>query len=246
MMLDCKEASVVWALSPLRTDTRVRKCSSAKDWFRDLFNHDEKDRNGVGAFVAWANKATQQYWEFVHANEILNVNHASEGIGGDFWVPLQSGFLKINVDAAVDPDGFRGLGIVIRNHDGSVYRTACKRLEGDFEVDVTEALAARFGLEVAHDGGTNRIILETDNLKLFSHISKKHVERSSFGRIVADIFSLTCSFESFNCLHVRRSGNKVAHALAKLSLSCSSDQVWFEGYPSEIGTIVNSDFRILN
>ncbi|KAL2926896.1 Ephrin receptor 1 [Bienertia sinuspersici] len=62
-----------------------------------------------------------------------------------------------------------GFGAVVRDYDGDVVVAACKKKEGEYAVDVAEAMAMRFGLQIAIEAGFHKFILEVDNLKLFHH-----------------------------------------------------------------------------
>lgn len=79
----------------------------------------------------------------------------------------------------------------------------CEKWEGDFMVDEVEALAARHVLQIAIEAGFRQVVLETDNLKLSSHLWKGYCENTSFGRVVSDILKLTRSCSScffFSCV----------------------------------------------
>ncbi|KAL2906176.1 3-deoxy-manno-octulosonate cytidylyltransferase [Bienertia sinuspersici] len=85
----------------------------------------------------------------------------------------------------------------------------CNTITGKFEVDIMEAIAARHALSIAIEAGFRRVILETDNIKLAHHLSKKKMDLTAFGNMVEDILRLAsqCQF----------GGNNVAHKLAKYS-----------------------------
>lgn len=63
----------------------------------------------------------------------------SQQRGGVVWKPPDVGVLKINVDGAIFKEVGVGLGVVIRDHEGSVMRAACKQVSQLWDVDVTEA-----------------------------------------------------------------------------------------------------------
>lgn len=86
-------------------------------------------------------------------------------------------------------------------------------VEGCYDIDVAEAFAARHAMQVSLEAGMNRLILESDCLKLISHLKRGVIKRSSFGFLVADILDLASRCLSFSCKHVKRVGNQVAHKL---------------------------------
>lgn len=90
------------------------------------------------------------------------------------------------------------------------------------------------------------LMLESDCLKLISHLKKGVIENTSFGAIVSDILfcSTLCVSVSFN--HIYREGNRVAHKLAHMSKEFRVFWVWLEETPSEVNSLVISDMLTMN
>lgn len=65
-------------------------------------------------------------------------------------------------------------------------------------------MAARHSLQVATQAGLRMVELETDNVKLYTHLKKRFCENSSFGRIVADILEIANTCISCSFSHVCR------------------------------------------
>lgn len=58
-----------------------------------------------------------------------------------------------------------------------------------------------------------------------------------FDSICDEIFQLSSSFHSFSCSHVKRMGNRLAHALARfISLSTNVSEAY--ALPAELATII--------
>ncbi|XP_021770747.1 uncharacterized protein LOC110734931 [Chenopodium quinoa] len=129
------------------------------------------------------------------------------------WKAPPTGIIKVNSDAAIFDPDKVGLGGLMRDNVGDVVAATCLRMEGKYDVDVVEAMALRHALVIAMEAGFVKVCLETDNLKLHHMI-------------------IVC-----------RSGNRVAHNLAKLSINCSSLRVWLEEYPAEIQAVVMADIN---
>uniref|UniRef100_A0A803MMD8 RNase H type-1 domain-containing protein n=1 Tax=Chenopodium quinoa TaxID=63459 RepID=A0A803MMD8_CHEQI len=113
--------------------------------------------------------------------------------------------------------------------EGNMYKINCDAVMfsgGAFDVEVAEALGARHALKVAFDAGLRRVVLETDCLMLFTHLSKKIVEPTVFG--LKDILAISSLCTTVKLSHVRKQGNTVAHNLAKLSKSFTEMRVWIE------------------
>lgn len=126
-------------------------------------------------------------------------------------------------------------------HDskGEVLGATCVSVEGRFDIDVAEAYAARHAMQISMEAGLQGLILESDSLKLISHLNRGLIESSSFGFLVADILKLLSRCLVFSCKHVKRGGNKVAHKLAHLSKSFSEMRVWLwlEDVPWKLGLL---------
>lgn len=58
----------------------------------------------------------------------------------------------------------------MRDDVGDIMMSTCMVMEGRFEVDEAEAMAARHSLSVAMEAGLRSITLESDCLKLISHL----------------------------------------------------------------------------
>ena len=104
-----------------------------------------------------------------------------------------------------------------------------------------EALAASTTLEFVAKLGFSRAILETDSLVLSNALRNNGPYLSSFGLLIEDI---RCNASLFNQLlysHVKRSGNKVAHNLARHSISISDFSVWMETVPPPFVSLVLTD-----
>lgn len=84
-------------------------------------------------------------------------------------------------------------------------------------MDEAEAMAARQSFSVAMEASLRNIELENDCLRLVTHLKQGKRENSSFDNIVLDILELGKYCLSISYSHVCRSGNQVAHNLAKLS-----------------------------
>ncbi|XP_043816077.1 uncharacterized protein LOC110622082 [Manihot esculenta] len=114
-----------------------------------------------------------------------------------FWVPPLQGFLKANVDAAVFPDGFIGVGGVLRSYDGSFVGACQHRLLGYFSPKTVELIAIREVLSWIKRLGYDQIVLESDALTVVKALlSSSTSDFSSFGSLVDDCKSLIAEMNS--------------------------------------------------
>ncbi|KAL2898100.1 polyprotein [Bienertia sinuspersici] len=80
-----------------------------------------------------------------------------------------------------------GLGGVTRDNVGDVVVAICVAWEGSASVETGEAMAMRHALRISMEIGFERFEIETDNMKLYSHLMKGKTEASMFGSILDDI-----------------------------------------------------------
>ncbi|XP_021748542.1 uncharacterized protein LOC110714345 [Chenopodium quinoa] len=156
------------------------------------------------------------------------------------------GVIKINSDASVPKSSNVGLGGIMRDALGEVVAAMCLRVDGQFGADIAEALAMRHALCIAIESGFRRVCVETDCLKLHSYVSKGNAPPTEFGSIVHDILHIAKGCQSCSFTFVKRSGNRVAHELAKLALSFDSLRVWLEEVPGCIAEFVLADLSPLS
>ena len=78
-----------------------------------------------------------------------------------------------------------------------------------------ELLACRRALEFAVDAGFHRLIIEGDNCNVTHAISSSADNNSLFGNVMDDIRHLIRGLHWSAICCIRRSGNRVAHALAQ-------------------------------
>ncbi|XP_074288445.1 uncharacterized protein LOC141613600 [Silene latifolia] len=152
-----------------------------------------------------------------YANRVISKPTTVMEVGRCSWVPPSAGFIKINVDAHVAGSGVVGLGVVARDEAGSVVGMGCRRVEAEWDVEVAEARAASFGLEVANRLGFSNIILEGDALNVVLAVKNESVARSPFGLCVNDVIVNLRLFPSSFFSHVKRGGNTVAHCIARMT-----------------------------
>jgi hypothetical protein len=79
------------------------------------------------------------------------------------WEPPPAGWIKINVDGSfVESTGAAGVGVIARDHKGSVIFTAWRTLNCCPNPFVAEATACADGLRLASQWAPGSVILETD------------------------------------------------------------------------------------
>lgn len=76
--------------------------------------------------------------EFKHNNSIYKTSLSSHVQSGNSWTAPPLNVIKINVDALQTDEGWIGMGIVARNHEGHVLLTASRRVKAYWHPEITE------------------------------------------------------------------------------------------------------------
>jgi ribonuclease HI len=161
----------------------------------------------------------------------------------EHWLPPAEGWTKINTDGAFSKDSETGdRGVVLRDHHGSFISGACHFFSLVSEPEQAELLACRMGLQLAKSLGLRKVVLETDCATAVVKMVDKELDRSIHGSIVEEIKGLLQDFEEVRVKHVRRSGNMVAHKLAKFSCIDKSCNRWVVVPPEYIVETLASDY----
>ncbi|GLT27362.1 hypothetical protein SLA2020_023680 [Shorea laevis] len=161
------------------------------------------------------------------------------------WKPPDEGMIKINVDGAVfEQQRMFGSGAVARNSVGEVLAAITSKGNGFLSAEESEACSLRKALQWAKDFMFDNIVVEVDCASIVTAIhSGTHSLNSSLGAILSDCHHLMASFTSCQLQHVRRSGNSVAHELARRALQAEDDRIWVGVTPDFIAHHVTGDKR---
>ena len=110
---------------------------------------------------------------------------------------------------------------------------------------MVEALALKFGLSLAQRMGCNRIIINSDNMKVIETMNEGGRSSGAAAAIFDDCFHLACDLPISRFEHCNREANKVAHELAK-SARFSFIFDWFEEPHNVIVPILINDVMIIS
>ena len=153
------------------------------------------------------------------------------------WKPPDFGFYKINFDGAVFGDQVSaGIGVVIRDWEGQIIAALSQKVRFPGFVDLVEALAACRAISFAKELSIHQLVIEGDSLRVIQAINGIRPVRTMYGHVIDDIrflsSSISCSF-----LHVKRKGNRLAHALARRAVSTADTDVWLEDLPQDLDDV---------
>jgi ribonuclease HI len=151
------------------------------------------------------------------------------------WSKPPQGWTKLNVDGAWSMESKKGgIGMILRDDEGSILFTACKFLQSCDTPLEAELCACKEGLTRAMDLTGKPIWVECDSLEATSLIKDVNLNRSHNASLINEIKSLCAGERECRVTHVRRELNYVSHTLAKLSFNSACSMVWIRHGPDII------------
>jgi hypothetical protein len=115
--------------------------------------------------------------------------------------------------------------VILRDHHGGFLAGASHFFTSVSDPERAELLVCRQRLLLAKGIGIGRVYLESDCLGAVVKLNHRETNKSVHGPLVEEIKSLLKDFTDHSVRHVRRSGNGVAHLLAKLGCENKSCNV---------------------
>ncbi|GLT52798.1 hypothetical protein SLA2020_261170 [Shorea laevis] len=155
------------------------------------------------------------------------------------WKPLDEGTVKINVDGAIaEHHRVFGMGAVARDHCGEVLATMACRGRDVATAEIVEACSIRRAMQWAQELNLGRVIIETDCASIVTALSENVALNSDLGNVLSDCKLLMSSFLHCQIKHVRRTGNAVAHELAKRALQAEGDEFFRNAIPDYLAPFI--------
>ena len=112
-----------------------------------------------------------------------------------------------------------GLGVVIRNDNGSVLASCSKKISQAYKSDEIETMATTTTLSFVHKLGFKHAILEGDSLVLINALKTEVHSLAPMGLLIEDVKMLSQNFDKLLYSHTKRNSNFVAHHnLAKYTI----------------------------
>ena len=158
------------------------------------------------------------------------------------WYPPSNSWCKANFHGAVFQElGEAGLGVVVRDHEGTVIGALSERIALPPTVEEVEAMAARRAISFAKELDLPKVIFEGDAAGIIDFLNSEEDCLAPFGHIIEESRYLGASFSAFAFSHVKRLGNRVADKLAKLARESLAPRCWLNGIHSDAINLVLSD-----
>ncbi|KAL5541281.1 hypothetical protein UlMin_042503 [Ulmus minor] len=207
-------------------------------WFRRNKWKHEKQWLDDEACLSWARQHLSDY-QLSHNKTY----HPPAKIPPKPWEAPVMGTVKVNTDAAWCSQKKKfGLGAVIRDSAGSVLASVATPVYAPVTVAVAEGWALERGATLARQMGFSVVSLESDCLEVIKALVQQTKFKSELGHVLDNISDVCNSFDKHIFLYTPRSGNQVAHNLAKIALAIDYEQTWPTG-PTCIATFVAADFQ---
>ncbi|GMN27726.1 hypothetical protein TIFTF001_001776 [Ficus carica] len=164
-ILDCPTSRAVWKVSRFWKVVENRRDFPFADFLRIVKSKIPLEDFALVCWLAW------KLW--CERNKVLHqVPVQSQVVGSDVWLPPQSGYLKLNVDALVSPGSDHiGIGVVIHDEKGRILGAMAKSVDGTFSPFLAECIVLREGLMMAKELESVTLVVETDTINVVSAVS---------------------------------------------------------------------------
>ena len=163
------------------------------------------------------------------------------------WKPPLTNYYKANFDGAIFKESnLGGIGVVIRDNAGLVIATLSQKVHDIHTAKMMEALAARRAIIFAKEVGVVDVEFEGDAEIVIRDLYRNDPIQTPYGLVIEDAKALLQEFQGFSMSHTRRSGNSVAHALARRASDCNSSLIWLEEVPPDITHVLLNDYFAIN
>lgn len=205
-----------------RRDTGVILCGMWALWMRRNSRKHGAPVPSVHQAVMWVRDTAFDLWQISHPTIIRDVPQKEMR-----WRKPETGWVKLNSDAAFQLNDFSGAAAcIIRDDQGQFMAAQAQWYDRILDVCTMEAMACRDGLQLVAQIGAQRVAMETDCLDLVNLWNKRDGQRSALGPLLAEIDALSLAFHSFSFSYVSRNCNRVAHVLAKQVSKTHRSERW--------------------
>ena len=145
------------------------------------------------------------------------------------WVKPHFGTIKCNTNAAMfDNNSTMGYGMCFRNHLRQLLLGKSGYLHLSASFLEAETIALLKAIKMAISNGFHFVWFETDCKLLADDLSSSTVPNTEFGDLVSQCRILLSTNSDFTVLFVKRQANKVAHSIARASLSHPNPYIFNE------------------
>lgn len=87
----------------------------------------------------------------------------------------------------------------------------------------------------------SKVLVEGDCLRVVSMLNTSVCCNTLYGNAIEETHRQASHFQTCKFIHVRRGGNKLAHALARRAVSSVDFDVWVKEVPSDLESVFQND-----
>jgi len=158
------------------------------------------------------------------------------------WFRPPDGFYKVNFDAALFENlGCAGIGMAVWDSDGAIIAALSQRIPLPLSVEMAEAMAVRRAVLFVQEMCLSKVLVEGDCLRVVSAMNSLVCCNTLYGNVIEESCRQANQFQACKFIHVRRGGNKLAHALARRAVSFADFNVWVEELPFDLECVLQND-----
>ncbi|XP_059654849.1 uncharacterized protein LOC132301628 [Cornus florida] len=169
--------------------------------------------------VVMVKLAVTRLWEYVEVRlQCRRMFCTKSSTSSQSWIPSLPGLIKCNVDACFSVESSVGEGgAIFRDYSSSIIQLVVFKPFPSSSVLVTEAVCLRRAISWAKSLHFLNVCFESDAKLLVDAVADDGNCSIKIASLIFDIKKALKVFPSATVSHVRRAGNRVAHALASLS-----------------------------
>ena len=137
--------------------------------------------------------------------------------------------------------GKASLGVVIRDSRGQALASLSEQASLHFSPKIVEAMATARTISFAQGLGFTSFVLEGDSVNVIKAMQSDDESLSPYGHILSSAKSMVVTGSSIKYSHVGRTGNTVAHNLAKYARHVRGFSMWTEDVPPHLSHVLFAD-----
>uniref|UniRef100_A0A2N9J7Z2 Reverse transcriptase domain-containing protein n=1 Tax=Fagus sylvatica TaxID=28930 RepID=A0A2N9J7Z2_FAGSY len=161
------------------------------------------------------------------------------------WQPPRHLGFKANYDGAVFQESNEaGIGVVVRDREGKVMASLVQKVHHPQSVECIEAWAAKKAVKFVTEIGITEVEFEGDSTTIVAALNNHSPVLTPYGHLITDAKILANGLKSCSFTHVKRQGNGLAHAIARMALHSNNLEVWMEDVPPPTKQMYLSDFPV--
>ncbi|XP_062085599.1 uncharacterized protein LOC133791697 [Humulus lupulus] len=173
---------------------------------------------------------------------LLSLSLENNDARSESWIKPGTNQIKINVDAALfQRECSYGFGLVARDSSGRLIEAKTCYQGGVFPAEVVEAMGIKEALSWIKSKNWHNVEIETDSMLSVQSIRSNQIMSSIFGLLIQDCQILLSSLHNVHLRFIKRSANRVAHAVARHSRFLSGCSIFEHNVWADLQALLYSE-----